>query len=178
MLGYPDLLTAFLKWMRNKKIRGFIKGRLLDIGCERGALVKDFCGFGLDRNPKGPKGRVIQFNIKNGYFPYISNSFDTITMVALIEHLDNIDFNLKEIYRILKSGAQLVITTPSPKAKEMIKFLSFFPFILDPSGIDHNIYFSKKDIYSLFEGIGFEIVCYKTFQFGMNQLVVAKKAGG
>lgn len=175
LFGYSDLLTAFLKWMRNQKIKGFIYGRFLDIGSEKGELVKEFCGFGLDRDPKGPKGRVIQFKIGNAYFPYMSNIFDTVAMVALIEHLDNLIFNLKEIHRILKNGGQLIVTTPSPKAKKLIKLLSFFPLLLDPSGIDHKIYFSRKNLYRLFETIGFRIIYYKTFQFGMNQLIIAKK---
>ncbi len=162
--------------MRIRKVKGFIKGKFLDIGCERGDLAAHFHGFGLDRNPKGPKGRAVQFTIKDSHLPYRSDSFDTVTMIALIEHMDNIDFNLREIHRILNSKGQLIITTPSPKAKKMIKLLSFFPFILDPSGIDHKSYFSKEDLSRLFGDNGFEIVCYKTFQFGMNQIMVARKA--
>lgn len=175
MFGYPDLLTAFLKWMRNHQVKGFIRGKFLDIGSEKGVLVKEFCGFGLDRNPKGPKGRVVRFIIKNDFFPYKPNTFDTVIMVALIEHLDNLAFNLKEIYRILKNGGHLIVTTPAQKAEKIIKLLSYFPFILDPSGIDHKSYFSKESLFFIFKEIGFKTIHYKRFQFGMNQLIIVKK---
>ncbi len=44
---------------------------------------------------------------------YQSNYFGTITMVAVLEHVFDVNFVLKEVHRILKLGGQLIIEVPN-----------------------------------------------------------------
>lgn len=44
-----------------------------------------------------------------------SNSFDFVITFQVIEHIKNDTFFLQEIYRVLKPGGQLIITTPNKK---------------------------------------------------------------
>ena len=46
--------------------------------------------------------------------PFKSSKFDLVTATAIIEHVSSISLFLTEIYRVLKSGGMVVITTPDP----------------------------------------------------------------
>jgi SAM-dependent methyltransferase len=44
--------------------------------------------------------------------PFLSNSFDTIVSFEVFEHVFNPEQILSEIYRVLKPGGHILITTP------------------------------------------------------------------
>ncbi len=97
--------------------------KLLDIGCADGSFAallqkKGFDVYGIDiakkairrARSKGIKAKVGDLGKK---LPYKSNSFDVIIMCEVIEHIFDTDFLLREIYRIIKKGGFLFITTPN-----------------------------------------------------------------
>lgn len=43
------------------------------------------------------------------------NSFDFVITFQVIEHIENDDFFVKEIYRVLKNNGSLIVTTPNKK---------------------------------------------------------------
>jgi SAM-dependent methyltransferase len=49
----------------------------------------------------------------NKELPYQDESFDVVHANQVIEHLHNTDILLKEVYRVLKAGGYLVISTPN-----------------------------------------------------------------
>ena len=56
---------------------------------------------------------TIKADINRERLPLAENSADIVTALEVIEHLVNPDNMLQEIYRILKPGGYLVITTPN-----------------------------------------------------------------
>ena len=56
---------------------------------------------------------TIKADINRERLPLAENSADIVTALEVIEHLVNPDNMLQEIYRILKPGRYLVITTPN-----------------------------------------------------------------
>lgn len=46
-------------------------------------------------------------------FPFKDNSFDVIVAFELIEHLAFVDSFLKECYRVLRKGGNIILSTPS-----------------------------------------------------------------
>jgi len=99
-----------------QKYHNFIKGKILDFGCGEGFFAKLVFGkykidIGLDlfnnkRIEEAKKEKIYKKIIlyDGDTIPYPDNSFDTIISNCVLEHIPNIGFSLKEIYRVLKPG--------------------------------------------------------------------------
>jgi len=99
------------------------EGRLLDIGCAYGFLVKEaskyFESFGIDiskfaieKSKKFCKGNVSRATAVN--LPFKNESFDVITILDTLEHIAQLNFCLRDIVRILKREGVLFLQLPNP----------------------------------------------------------------
>jgi len=123
-------------------IEKFPKGavQILDAGCGEGMLVEDFSKLGwqikgIDLNYESEyvkRGSVLSL-------PYPPNSFDLILFLDVFEHLAYADqpLALKEIYRVLKKGGQLVASIPN-QAHLNSRFLMLFKGLLDRTDSEIN----------------------------------------
>jgi SAM-dependent methyltransferase len=100
-------------------------GRLLDIGCGEGQMLRRFerLGWdaeGVDTDPVAvATGRAGGLSISQGDVEsqhYAANSFDAVSMNHVIEHVFDPVGVLSEISRILKVGGRLVIVTPNVRS--------------------------------------------------------------
>lgn len=99
------------------------KGRILDIGCNRGFLLATAVswgweGYGIEIVPWFPQVITREFPLKifNQPLrkispPFEDHFFDAITMIDIIEHLNDPLSDLKEIHRILAPDGILLINT-------------------------------------------------------------------
>ena len=122
MLNFIDFIRKKHHYGRYKVVRGLIKDsskNLLDIGCGAPAnCMKDgsflrYIGYGegIDIEP-----RNIEFKFKLGSItdiPHKPKSFDVVTAIEVIEHIDNPELALKEIHRVLKNKGTFIMTTPN-----------------------------------------------------------------
>ncbi|MDY6791421.1 MAG: class I SAM-dependent methyltransferase [Thermodesulfobacteriota bacterium] len=96
------------------------KGRVLDIPCGQGALAERlkkedfeiFCGDYDSDNYRIEGGNFHRLDL-NCNLPYKDQTFDCVTSVEGIEHIENPHLLIREIARVLKIGGHLVITTPN-----------------------------------------------------------------
>jgi ubiquinone/menaquinone biosynthesis C-methylase UbiE len=160
--------------------------RLLDVGCGWEARflksVEPYIASGVGIDFKAPnletaKLKTITLTLDNK-LPFEDNSFDVVSLMAVLEHLEKPLDILREIHRVLKkdSGVNgvLIGTVPSKAAKPVLEFLSYKLGIVNEAEIrDHKQYFNKKDLAEIFAQAGFLKMEHKYFQFGMNNFFVA-----
>lgn len=120
------------------------KAKLLDLGCDDGEWTlklaekiktKDIHGYELiEKRAKQASERGIEVYIGdlNERLKYSNNTFDVAHTNQVIEHLNNTDMFLEEIYRILKPGGYVIISTENLASWHNIfaLLLGYMPFSL------------------------------------------------
>lgn len=107
----------------------------LDIGAGHGDLIvalrskfelkSSACDY-TDSLMKLDDVRVSIADLNVQGLPYEDEQFDVVTCTEVIEHLEHYRFTIREIFRVLKSGGTLVITTPNIlNLKSRIRYLVF-----------------------------------------------------
>lgn len=180
------ILSSYLRKRRFNLIRPYLKGDILDIGCGPGSLVlflnaKQYY-VGIDRDKsnieilkdKYPNYEFFCADVENGINIKFTRMFDTITMIALIEHIKDPSAMIECCYHLLEKGGYIIITTPSPFGNEIHKFAANFGLVSKSAVKAHvNIYNSKR-LKSLFEEFGFKSLIFRS-DLGVNQLAVFAK---
>ena len=103
-------ISKYWLYRRQNYVRELIKvrtSRILDIGCGENKIFPT--AIGLDVYPYSGVDKI--GSAEN--LPFANKSFDIVTMLEVIEHLDNPEKALKEIYRVLKRNGKVIISTPN-----------------------------------------------------------------
>ncbi len=138
--------TFFLiRWMEmlrlneTKKALGRVDGRVLDLGCGAGNLLQKLEGnvvVGCDLSEqliqlshgrvRGQKNFLV-VRAEAESLPFPDNFFDHVVCSELLEHVLDPGQVMKEIYRVSKPQAQIIVTVPNERlinfSKKAILFL-------------------------------------------------------
>lgn len=130
------------------------KGKILDIG----AGVGDFLAFvkqdgwqtiGVEPSQKAREIAINKgVNFVNETSDLENNSFDIITMWHVLEHVPNLEFQIKELKRLLNPNGTLVIAVPNFKSFDAKYYKEYWAAFDVPI---HFWHFSKTAIKLLFE---------------------------
>jgi 2-polyprenyl-3-methyl-5-hydroxy-6-metoxy-1,4-benzoquinol methylase len=182
------ILEPLLRRLRIKRVLPTLKRypgcRLLDIGCGWDAKflrsVEPFIAHGCGMDFKAPsitteKIHTLEITLDKT-LPFKSESFDVITMLAVLEHLEHHVEVVEEAFRVLKPGGAVIVTAPSHRAKPVLEFLAYRLGIVSKEEImDHKRYFGRSDLLELFRTTGFSNCSHRYFQWGMNNFCLAEK---
>ncbi len=95
--------------------------KILDVGCGGGGLLDRLSNYGKAVGVDVNRG-VVNFNKKKGRnvfwgdankLEFNSGSFDLVTLLEVLEHLDNDLCALQEASRVLKKRGKLLVTIPA-----------------------------------------------------------------
>ena len=130
--------------------------RALDVGCGTGAVLEELTalGFraeGLDMSPVAQgfcekKGLSVRLGDATA-LPFPDASFDVVTALDVIEHVDQDEKAIEEIYRVLKPGGTAIITVPAHA----------YLWSYHDVALHHKRRYSKSDFLQLVSRAGFSV---------------------
>lgn len=168
-----DALGEALAQRRVKAVLPHVTGRLLDVGCGSNSLVRHYSnGIGVDVYP-WPGADVIVHD--TAALQWTSESFDTITIVAALNHIPNRAAVLNECRRVLKPGGRVIITMLTPRTSRIWHWLRA-PWDADQRdrGMQPGeVYgFTSAQLVELFTHAGFTLLAQQRFMLGLNRVYI------
>jgi ubiquinone/menaquinone biosynthesis C-methylase UbiE len=149
------------------QILGQLSGEsVLDVGCNTGQLV-DYCikagksaigveyDFNLLIQSYGQSSkRLLQSNAQA--LPFASNSFDTVVLWNVLEHVDNDQIALSEALRVCRLNIIIVV----PKEDDLSTSLSSITYrhYVD---LGHRRYYTREKLQALYETFGAHLTHYE-----------------
>jgi len=139
--------------------------RLLDIGCGAGFFLKAAASSGWEAggteiSEVGAEyaRTVTEVPVSRGKLEDLkmpAQDYDVVTMLDLLEHLFEPLSTLREVHRIMKTGAVLIISTPDVQSLSR-RFLGPAWAVLSPA--EHQCYFSAKTLSRALRQTGFQLI--------------------
>ncbi len=160
------MVPTFEKYL--KRIAPLAPGkRILDVGAATGFFLQiakrfGFDVYGVEISPYA-SGQAAKKGIPmiTGTLHNVPDAppFDVITILDVIEHVSDPYAECLRAYTLLIKGGVLVINTPDMGSLYARLMGKKWHLIIPP---EHLFYFNRKNMRTMLEGIGFEIVCITT----------------
>jgi 2-polyprenyl-3-methyl-5-hydroxy-6-metoxy-1,4-benzoquinol methylase len=179
------LLSPFLRQRRIANTINYIKGKVLDFGCGTGLLAKyipskfyigvDIDQDSLDIAKKNSPGYTFLNTNKIGFNDIKQHGpFDTMVLMAVIEHIKEPDKLLVELSKLINYSGQIVITTPHPASSIIHNIGSKIGLFSKTANKQHENYYNYEQMKRLCLKNNLKILNYKRFLLGINQLFILK----
>lgn len=185
------LLTGYLKRARANAVSKYITGNVLDIGCGDCQVLNLLKGkinnyYGLDNQYYIPESiiqltkqynipfRFFKMDIEHEKLPEFDIKFDTIIMIAVIEHLKNPENIFNQISNYLTAEGRLIITTPTSFADKIHGLGSKLNIFSKEASEKHSILYDFDRMDTLVKRNRLTIMSYEKFEFGLNQIFFIK----
>ena len=180
-------IDSLIRHARNWLVLPYItpNSSVCDIGCsENPVLLKTLSkkialGVGLDYSiptccvQQNLNFHSVDLNICP--LPLTDAQFDFVTMLAVLEHLENPHALMQECFRILKKGGKIILTTPAPKSQKILEFFADLRIISHKEIYDHKHYFSKSELFNLLQQNQFTAINIYGKAFGFNTVAIGEK---
>ncbi len=182
------LLTNYLRRRRYAMVEPFLRGEVLDIGCGNAATALPLGSVqryvGIDYHPALIAHQQAQFPQHEFYvcdvdrepLPLKDWRFDTVLMMAVIEHLAHPGRVLDQVAGHLRPEGRLVITTPTSWGECLHRLGARVGLFHPHAAAEHQHAYDRRQLEALLAAHGFQVVLYQTFELRCNQLVVGQRA--
>lgn len=166
-VGIESIYHFVRQKLMQKLVRRYRKeGRHLDVGCGTGLVL---CGLpdqgvGLDINKwalekakvHAPKTQLVQADAD--YLPFRRNSFSTITIFEVLEHIDKPRHVFKEICQVLDTSGILIGSVPRESPFWKLRILSS----TCPHNEPFHYLFKKHELHQIFNPLA-RLSCHFLF---------------
>jgi SAM-dependent methyltransferase len=165
-------------------------GRILDIGCGTYPYFLAHTSFAekfaIDQLPL-PSQTASELKIESftldlevkPQLPFEDRFFESVTLLAVVEHLDPSLMALlfKEVYRVLKPGGMVILTTPAAWSDGLLKFMARINLVSAEEIHEHAYAYTLPLLGWYFGQAGFEMTKTKFgyFEFMFNMWATAQK---
>jgi SAM-dependent methyltransferase len=153
----------------------YCQGSVLDVGCGSNRLVKQHGhGVGVDVHP----WNGIDVLCDTTRLPFQNSTFDTVTMLACLNHIEEKEPVLQEARRVLKPSGRLLVTMIGPITGYLCHKIRYR---YDPDQLERGMHtdeqygLSGRQVRRLLEGQGFRMERGDFCLFGLNRLYVVRK---
>ena len=148
----------YRRYVLYPRLNFHLKGKVLDVGCGIGDMLSYRKNtVGLDVNPLNVafcQKRELEAHImKPDVIPFADETFDSVLLDNVLEHIERPSLLFKEIRRVLKADGILLIGVPGIKGYE--------------SDDDHKVFYDEKKLQALALKNRFNVnhFFYKRFHF-------------
>lgn len=163
--------------LRFRAVLKYINGYLLDVGCGHNRLVRQLYkesrnrGIGVDVYPWEEVDTLVE---RSDQLPFEDNTFDSVTLVGVINHIPYRADTLKEINRVIKPNGILLVTIPTPVVSAIWHKWAWWDFDQNERGMGEGEVwgFTKQEMAELFSNAGFTLVKLEKFMWRMNRLYI------
>ncbi len=154
-VGRRAILESFLEGIKDKLKTQNEQLKILDVGCGTGANLEMLANYG-ESEGVDVSDDALEFCKTKGLkvhkglaekLPFEDESFDLVTALDVVEHLDDDIAGLKEMNRVMKDSGRALIFVPA--------FMWLWGVQDDIS--NHRIRYTKKQIVERLKNAGFEI---------------------
>jgi len=176
-LGYSVCNRSLEKW-RIRAVLPLCQGKLLDVGCGGNNLVRNYPGEGVGIDVYDWPGVDIVVEDSSRLERFQSGQFDTITYLAVLNHIPYRLEALKEAHRLLKPGGRVIITMLSGWIGEFWHKINARLWgdarkrEIEPGEVGG---LNRRQVEELLTDAGFELIEVRHFELGLNALYVAEK---
>ncbi len=181
------LLSKYLQRYRVQKALRWVHGSVLDLGCADASVLRQTEGrlehyYGVELSAelveglrqRYPEHTFLCLDMDEERIE-TDRCFDTILMIAFIEHIYNQKHLFRDVLSHLKPHGRIVITTPTPLGDRVHCWGTNFWLFAQAAKDHHPIIFSKQRFRVFAKYFDLENEEYQKSQFGCNQLVVLKR---
>ncbi|MEW6400928.1 MAG: class I SAM-dependent methyltransferase [Chloroflexota bacterium] len=190
--GLLEPLLADLRAQQANKLipHSLRQGRILDIGCGTYPYFLAHTSFAekfaIDQVPL-PEHTASELQIESftldleqePRLPFAGGFFEAVTLLAVVEHLDpSLMAQLfKEIYRVLKPGGIVALTTPAAWSDGLLKVMARIGLVSAVEIQEHAYAYTLPLIGWYFGQAGFEMIKtrFGYFEFMLNMWATAEK---
>jgi SAM-dependent methyltransferase len=190
--GLLEPLLADLRAQRANKLipLSLREGRILDVGCGSYPYFLAHTSFkekfAIDQIPLSSNTaselRIESFTLDlevEPNLPFEDNFFEAVTLLAVVEHLDPALMAklFREVYRVLKPGGMVILTTPAAWSDSLLKFMAQIGLVSAEEIQEHAYAYTLPLLGWYFGQAGFEMTNtnFGYFEFIFNMWATAKK---
>lgn len=175
------LLSPFLRRQRINAVKPYLQGKVMDFGCGAGHLSQyvdtGYYGVELSQEIRAYAKSLYPDSMFVSVDDAMQNmaKFNTISMLAVLEHIKNPEKILRDLADKLEPEGQIVITVPNPRFEFVHSIGARIGIVSREADEEHISDVDHEFIESLTKKINMKIRVSKKFLFGMNQLFVLQK---
>jgi 2-polyprenyl-3-methyl-5-hydroxy-6-metoxy-1,4-benzoquinol methylase len=173
------VLSPYLRHQRTRAVRPWLVGSVFDFGCGSGALADlvpaaDYSGYDIDAQSLA-SARALHPQHRFFDAPPRTGAFDTVVSHAVIEHCSDPSAFLGQLVALARPGGRIALTTPHPAFEFAHDLGSRLGIFSHDASEEHEALLDRDALCGLARDQQLEVVRYRRFLFGANQLIVLQR---